>query len=52
MIDLYDVMAIAGLSLLGIGLWMVNPALSLSVVGGILLSLGVVLARETGKRGS
>lgn len=51
MIDLYDVMAIVGLSMLGAGLWLVTPALALSVVGGILLILGVALAREKGKRG-
>jgi len=37
-----DVMALAGLGLLGAGLWMVWPPLALMVVGGLLLALGLV----------
>lgn len=51
MMDIYDGMAIAGLGLLGIGLWIISPEIALSVVGGILLILGTTLAREKGKRG-
>lgn len=40
--DIFDVFAAIGVLLLGAGLWMVTPALSLSVVGSILLCLGVV----------
>lgn len=50
-IDIYDGMAIAGLGLLGTGLWMISPEIALSVMGGILLVLGTILAREKGKRG-
>lgn len=41
MIDVYDVMAIIGLGMLGTGLWLVSPALSLSVVGVIVLAIGI-----------
>lgn len=42
MIDVYDVLALIGLGMLAMGLWMVSPVLSLSVVGGILLAGGVL----------
>ena len=39
--DIYDVMGIMGLLLLGTGLWMVSPALALSVVGALLVIAGL-----------
>lgn len=45
MIDLFDVLTFAGVLLLGIGLWLVAPALSLSVVGALLLLVGFLGAR-------
>jgi hypothetical protein len=45
-IDLFDVLAFAGILLLGIGLWLVAPALSLSVVGALLLLVGFLGAKS------
>lgn len=47
---LYDVLAFAGLVLLAIGLWWFSPALSLSVLGALLLFAGVVGAWRRGSR--
>ena len=44
-IDLFDVLTFTGILLLGIGLWLVAPALSLSVVGALLLLVGFLGAR-------
>jgi uncharacterized membrane-anchored protein len=44
--DAYDMMAGIGLIILAIGLWLVYEPLALIVVGGILLALGVYLARK------
>ena len=38
--DIYDIIAIVGLGMLGAGLWMFSPALSLSVTGAIVLAIG------------
>lgn len=43
---IYDGMALVGLMLLGVGLWLIAPALSLSVVGTLLLTGGVLGARQ------
>lgn len=43
--DLFDVLAFVGIILLGIGLWLVAPALSLSVVGALLVVAGWIGAR-------
>lgn len=45
---MYDVMALVGLGLLGAGLGMINPAVALAVVGGVVLALGVFLASRRG----
>jgi hypothetical protein len=39
---MFDVLALLGLVLLGAGLWQVAPALSLSVVGGLLVALSIL----------
>jgi hypothetical protein len=44
-IDLFDVLTFTGILLLGVGLWLVAPALSLSVVGGLLLGIGLLGAK-------
>lgn len=41
-LDVYDLIAIAGLATLGVGLWLVHPGLSLTVVGLVGLVFGVV----------
>ena len=52
MIDFYDVIGVLGLAMLGIGLWLVAPALSLSVVGALLLAGGLLASRgRSPKRG-
>lgn len=51
MIDGFDVMALVGLGMLGAGLWMVSPALSLSVTGGILIAGGVLGAGLRARKG-
>ena len=40
--DLFDVLALGGLVMLGAGLWMVWPPLGLIVPGGILVIVGVM----------
>lgn len=42
MIDAYDVITVIGLGMLGVGLWMVSPLLSLVVVGGLLVAGGLI----------
>jgi len=49
-IDLYDIMAAIGLLLIGVGLWLVSPAASLTVVGAILMALAVLGAAGPAKR--
>ena len=53
MIDFYDVIGLIGLGMLGFGLWLVAPALSLSVVGALLLAGGLLGSRvgQLPKRG-
>ena len=36
-----DVVVLTGLALLGVGLWMFNPWVSLTVVGAIVVFLGI-----------
>lgn len=43
---LRDVMTFGGLATLGVGLWWIEPAYSLVVVGGILFVSGAVAARR------
>lgn len=51
--DAYDALALLGLGVLGTGLWLFSPALSLTVVGSLLLAAGVLgsmwRARRSGK---
>jgi hypothetical protein len=53
MIDAFDILALIGLVLFGIGLWLVAPALSLSAVGAVMLAVGLLGARiaRPAKRG-
>ena len=39
--DRYDVLALTGVGLIGAGLWLVSPALSLTVVGAVVLAIAV-----------
>ncbi len=47
-IDVYDALAMIGLILLGTGLWLVWPPVSLIVVGAIMLIVGTVGAARQG----
>lgn len=40
---LADFIAFVGLLMLGYGLWLVDPAISFSVVGGLLIIFGIFL---------
>uniref|UniRef100_A0AAU2A233 Uncharacterized protein n=1 Tax=Streptomyces sp. NBC_00093 TaxID=2975649 RepID=A0AAU2A233_9ACTN len=42
--DRWDVMALLGFGLLGRGLWLIAPWLALTVVGGLLLVVGLGLS--------
>jgi hypothetical protein len=45
-IDLFDILALVGILSLGIGLWLVGgPGLSLTVVGALLVGIGLLGAR-------
>lgn len=50
-VDLYDGIALVGLILLGVGLWLIWPPLGLVVPGGLLLVLGIVLGLMSGRQG-
>jgi len=43
--DRYDGLAIVGLVVLGVGLWMVAPALALVVIGALLIAVGILGSR-------
>lgn len=47
MVDRYDVIAVAGLLMLGIGLWLLLPAAALIVIGAILLGFSVLGAKTS-----
>jgi hypothetical protein len=47
-LDIFDVLAFIGILLLATGLWLVSPALSLTVVGILLLGIGLAGARGPG----
>lgn len=49
MMDRYDVLAISGLGMMGIGLSMVSMSLALCVVGGVLLMIGIFGAWKKGQ---
>jgi hypothetical protein len=40
-----DLISLVGLVMLGYGLWLISPALSLSIIGGLLIVFGVSLGR-------
>jgi len=40
-----DLLAVAGLALLAVGLWMFRPWVALAVVGAVLMGVSVMLAR-------
>ena len=42
--DLYDLLALAGLVMLGVGLWWIWPPLGLVVPGGLLFVVGMLAA--------
>ena len=44
--DIYDVVGFIGLTLLGVGLWLIDCRLSLSVVGAIIICVGIKGARS------
>ena len=48
-LDARDFVAIAGLVMMGVGLWLVSPSLALVVVGAVLL-LGALLSAELAAR--
>jgi hypothetical protein len=48
-LDIYDLMAVLGLGMLGFGVGMVSLAAALAVVGAILLGLGIFLASRRAK---
>lgn len=48
--DLYDLLALAGLVMLGVGLWWVWSPLGLIVPGGILVIVGVIGGIMRGRR--
>lgn len=43
---LHDVLIILGVLMLGIGLWMLYPWLSLTVVGVLITAFGLLLAKN------
>lgn len=45
MLDRWDGVVVLGLGLLGVGLWMRAPWLSLTVVGVLVVAFGVAAAR-------
>jgi hypothetical protein len=47
--DIYDLVAMLGLGMLGVGVGMINLAAALAVVGAILLGLGIFLASRRAK---
>lgn len=48
---IFDLMAVAGLALVGVGLWQVYPPASLMVVGGLLLAASWSASRVRAARG-
>jgi small-conductance mechanosensitive channel len=51
MIDHYDVLAVAGLGILGYGLSRISISLALCVIGGVLLMIGILGAWRKGAGG-
>jgi len=50
--DLFDLLALAGLVMLGVGLWWIWPPLALAIPGALLLAIGLVAAWLRGGRPS
>lgn len=50
MLDRYDIAALAGLTLLATGLWLIMPALAFIVVGALALAFSLVGATRAGDR--
>lgn len=50
-IDIYDIIIILGILLLGFGLWLFNPVVSLCVIGVLLILLGIKGASTIKKGG-
>lgn len=48
---IFDLMALAGVTLVGVGLWKVYPPASLIVVGGLLLAASWSASRVRSARG-
>ena len=44
--DIFDVFGLIGLIMLGVGLWLIDMRLSLSVMGAIIICLGIKGARS------
>ena len=47
--NLYDVLTLVGMALIGVGLYLIYPPLALIVVGSLTLTLGLVAGRGTGR---
>jgi len=45
-IDPKDLMAFIGIAIMGVGLWMRQPWISLTVVGGIILFIAILWSRQ------
>lgn len=50
--DAYDFLMLLGLACIGVGLWLVAPALSLTVIGVLLLVLAVAGAARRAAKNS
>lgn len=48
-LDLYDLIALVGLALVGVGVWWISPAASLITVGGLLLGVSLIGALRRGR---
>lgn len=46
MVDRWDGLALVGLALLAVGLWMVAPALAFIVIGALLVAFSVIGSRN------
>lgn len=46
--DIYDIVGLVGLIMLGVALWLVDCRLSLAVVGAIIISVGIKGAHRSG----
>jgi hypothetical protein len=44
--DLMDALTLAGLGIFGVGMWLISPAISLSVVGAVIFLIGFMGSRS------